>query len=257
VDDLPEAVRELTRAFRNLPDDPSSMDWAGKTAVARMQALISEIQRLGGDVEESIKEAGGAYMARFEAPEDAAYMAVDAAGRLRRLFSPAAAESSPPASTLIDGQLQQLAERAGHNLSDDEARQVARMIADADDDVAAQMLDEFRARPATFLDNPQLPRLIDPPEAVLPSDPVLAHQVAFGRLSTPEDATRPEAIEAALRGADRLRTDDPAFVVELSSEASDGSTVTAQRNLTEVLDEIDDEIAAAEMIRGCATGGMA
>ncbi|MGQ4274971.1 hypothetical protein [Terrihabitans sp. B22-R8] len=257
VDTLDDAVREFSVAFRGLPENPTNLDLDGRLSVARMQVLISEVQRLGGDVEDVIKDAGGAYAARFGDPDDATYMAEDVAGRLKRLFTPAAPASSPPAPAPIIGQLQQLAARAGHDLTEDEAGKLARMIVDADDDAAARMLDEFRARPATFLENPQLPRLIEPPEAILPSDPALAQRIGSARLSTPDDATTPEAIEAALRGADRLRTDDPAFVVELSSEAADGSTVTAQRNLNEVLDEIDDEIAAAEMIRGCATGGMA
>jgi hypothetical protein len=52
----------------------------------RLQVLFSEVERMGGDINDVIKKAGNKYAARFNDPEDALFMAQNAADDLRKLF---------------------------------------------------------------------------------------------------------------------------------------------------------------------------
>jgi hypothetical protein len=87
VDSLDEAAREISYALRDIPTDPAKMNNTQQLAVMRLQVLFSEVERMGGDVNEIIKSAGKKYAARFSDPEDALFMAQNAADDLRKLFA--------------------------------------------------------------------------------------------------------------------------------------------------------------------------
>lgn len=103
VHDLADAATEMSRAFRDLPEDTANMSRIEALAVMRLQVLFSEAERLGGDVAELIKTAGGEYASRFADLDDAEFMAAGAAQRLRELFGSPGVSAQPAGNVQLPG----------------------------------------------------------------------------------------------------------------------------------------------------------
>lgn len=87
IDSLNEASTEIAYELRRLPKDVNNMNTAESLAAMRLQVLFHEVERLGGNLNNVIKDAGKKYAAKFSDPEDAGFMAESAAERLRNMFS--------------------------------------------------------------------------------------------------------------------------------------------------------------------------
>lgn len=101
VSSLNEASTELGYALGKLPKDPANLSSSDSLVVTRLQVLFSEIERLGGDVADTTKQAVQKYAAKFGDPEDAGFMVGDVMERLKRLMEyrapePVAQIAAPP-----------------------------------------------------------------------------------------------------------------------------------------------------------------
>lgn len=86
VSSLDEAARDIAHELKRLPENTTDLSISDQMVVARLQVLFSEVDRLGGNLGEVIKSAGAKYAARFGDPNDAEFMAKNAAEQLRNLF---------------------------------------------------------------------------------------------------------------------------------------------------------------------------
>lgn len=96
VTNLDEAATEISAELRRLPEtsDFDAMNGEQQLAAIRLQVLFGEVERLGGDLPTVIKKAGNTFGKRFADPDDAIFMAQDAAARLRALFGQGGAPTS-------------------------------------------------------------------------------------------------------------------------------------------------------------------
>jgi hypothetical protein len=99
VASLDEALLEISRAIRRLPEDMANLKDSDRLTVARLQVLFDEVSRLGGDLNTTLKSALTTFGERFRDPEDALFMVRDTADRLRAMFggdaAPAARADAP------------------------------------------------------------------------------------------------------------------------------------------------------------------
>ena len=86
VGSLDEAAQEIAYEMKRLPADTSKLSTSDELTLARLQVLLSEVQRLGGDQRSVLRNAAAKYGSRFSDPDDAIFMVQNAAERMRSLF---------------------------------------------------------------------------------------------------------------------------------------------------------------------------